>query len=311
MKELFTIINKKITKNKQYACFDFDHTCINNDVQEMTYVYQVENFKLNRTPQKFKELLIIHEYLDEKFKIYENQMIALEQEAFSLYEKLYKETNKEELERFSIVMLALFEVADKTCDSYFTYQWVLRLLEDYDKDEITKIAHLAFLDNYHQDHQLITKHSELLSTFNLQPRLCRGFRANQETLDILHYLKDHHIDVYMVSASSFEVIKGILDFDEFKDLFNEKNMFAIKIHTHNPNHIITIKEGKEKLINFYLAPLYNDTPPMLCAGDSTGDFWMMKMQGQEGIRVVVGHNHSLKEALENENIKYINIEETI
>ena len=53
----------------------------------------------------------------------------------------------------------------------------------------------------------------------------------------------------MVSASSFETIRGILDFDEFKDIFNEKNMFAIKIHTHNPNHIITIKEGKEKLSN--------------------------------------------------------------
>ena len=89
MQDLYTIIKQREKTDKQYACFDFDHTCINNDVQEMTYVYQVENFKLNMTLQKFKELLIIHEYLDEAYKIYENQMITLEQEASKLYEKLY------------------------------------------------------------------------------------------------------------------------------------------------------------------------------------------------------------------------------
>lgn len=295
-----------------YAVFDFDKTCINNDIEEMLYVYQAENFLYNMDDATFAHYLRVSEHLLDHQAMYKETIITYEDETIELYKQLNHQTHKDEKlkEDFVTHMLFMLEAANYKTDHHFAYRWVLELLREFDDATITHMASVAIKNNYLQPSYALTSHQKMLENIGVVPHFMHGAKINEVTLKTMQYLKEKGVASYIVSASGYSPVLGAVLSTPYHSLIDEDHILAVEIHPGNPPRIPTIKEGKELAIKAELYERYLHHPPLLAAGDSMGDYWMMKMMGQQGIRLVVGGHPVLIQTLKEDHLDYIEVEPT-
>lgn len=306
MDDLYAKIDELLINNpnKHYAVFDCDKTIHSNDIQEMVYAYQAKNFIYKMDIDKFEDKLRISEYLNDDSKYLYDKLRDIEDKTISLYKKIKQniDVTDEDRHEFYLNMLVLLEVGNNRCDVTYTYIWVLFFLEDYSEDEIIELTHKVYEINKNEERTPILDHKDLLNTFDLTPTFYIGDKCMEYTFNILKYLKEHNVDIYIVSGSSIEVIKGMTRYNEYKEYFIDDNILGLHVH-YDGDYIKPVNEGKEQIIMKEVAPKYNNEKPILACGDSRGDFFMLKMSD---IKVKLGDNDTFKKMLDEENISYYN-----
>ncbi len=309
MIELYSALELEISKDttKKYAVFDFDNTCISNDIEELIYMHQAENFCYYSSVEEFDSVLRISDQLViAPPEIYHLTKIV-EDDISKLYRKLFnKGTKTKESRDYSFFhgMLSLLEIANAYCNRHFTYQWILKFLWGFSEVEISNLANSVYKENLLLTKHLVVEQNEFLMSIGLNPTLYRGVQVNQNIFRLMEFLTSRDIDIYIVSASSYEVILGVVKATEFNESIDKNKIIAQHIQKDIIDEIPPIDEGKEKIIRKELFPRYGNRNPILAAGDSMGDYWMLKMLGRNGIRVVVGDHQKLKQRLEADKLSY-------
>lgn len=306
MDELYAKLDEilKNSPNKRYAVFDCDKTIHANDIQEMIYAYQAKNFVYKMDKDKFENKLRISDYLLDEYKDLYDKVRTIEDKVISLYKKIKDNIDVTEEDRYEFYknMLVLLEVGNNRCDVSYTYVWVLFFLEDYSEDEIIELAHSVYELNKGKAKEPILDHKDLCEMLGLNPKFYFGDTYQEYIFKILKYLKEHDVDIYVISGSSIEAIKGMTRYNEFKEYFSDDKIYGLFVH-HDGDYIKPVNESKEKIINTYIAPNYNNDKPLIAGGDSRGDYFMFKASEE---RVLIGDNKTIIDMLNEENINYYN-----
>lgn len=295
-------------ETRKYAIFDFDRTCISNDIQEMIYVYQAKKFHYRISDETFKEITNISNHIKKTAPGIYDIAKKIEDDVIenysSIYNKNYKKRDVNIYDLFYKGMLWLLEIANTYIGNHFNYQWVLKYLWNFEETEIINLASEAYKYNRQLLVRGILEQDEFLFTIDAKPTLRSGVDINNDILELMKYLKNLGVDIYILSASSQAAVLGVVEITDFASLISKDNIIAQKTSMKVTGEILPIDEGKEKIIRKDLQPKYGGKDPILIAGDSMGDFWMLNMLGEKSIRLLVGNNEKLKSKLKDSKMPY-------
>lgn len=124
-----------------------------------------------------------------------------------------------------------------------------------------------------------------------------GISIVKEMFELIKYLNENKIDVYVISASSKILVKTILKPLEkyITDIYGmEIDIKEDKlIGTYNREKINTRGIGKTEVIDKYIKPKYNKDP-LIVAGDDIGDYEMLTKYKDTKISLLIDRNRNNK-----------------
>ena len=228
-----------------YAVFDFDNTCVINDIQQALMAYICKN-ELIRYPS------------------------LLGDDALFLEKQAYHE--------------AVFRHYWKMINQGITFEayiYALRTLVGYREDEAKELCR-----NIIRDQGSVLGNDELFGV-----AITKGFQTRSVIRDLMIALIGRGVQICVVSASPWVLVKESLHYDSFPDvpcigtrLKEESGVFIDSLVLPAP-----VEKGKILCIQEIFG---SERQPILGAGDSMNDFLMLEYSG---IQVAIDRGNQLVE----------------
>lgn len=293
-------------ESRPYAVFDWDNTTIINDIGEATFVYQIENLAFKLTPEEFGNVIrtqVPEDVFSEDYQNEADQAISIKEIAADLeadYQYLYQEykgfegtKSLEEIQKtdqykdFRAKLLFLYEAIGDTFSSDISYPWVTYLYAGMNSEEVQKLSRESIEKSLKDE--LVSEswkspENQKGQAGQVEIDFKRGIRTVKEVQDLYQTLMNNGIDVYVNSASYYDVILPFATSKEYGYGVPEDKVFAMRLSKTDEGVIKpeldsaypqTQGTGKTETINQFMAPNQGDSQPILIAGDSNGDFAML------------------------------------
>ncbi|MBP2621342.1 haloacid dehalogenase-like hydrolase [Streptococcus panodentis] len=292
---------------KPYAVFDWDNTSVINDIGEATFTYQIENLAFKMTPEEFNQAVRTNLPADDFAGEYNNKdgqpvnIDRIAQDLLNDYAVLYdsysgmngnqpleavRKTN--EYQDFAAKLRYLYEAIGDTFSSDISYPWVTYLYAGMTSEEVQALAEKSIdqaltdeltSETWESPADLKGQAGQVSVTFK------RGVRSVKEMQNLYQTLMSQGIDVYICSASYIDVIIPYASNSKYgynipKDHITamrlEKDSDGIIQPEYDSRYAQTQGEGKTETIKKLIAVNHGNQDPILIAGDSNGDYAMLK-----------------------------------
>ena len=324
-KRAFHFINKLIGKHgidssdydpnmKPFAVFDWDNTSIIGDVEEATFYYLVTELRFKIDPDELYD--IIRKNVDksdfrEPYKNLDGNPVNIENlsaDIYDVYKKLYgtsdrlggdvpfeiiRETNT--YKEFVTKMIFRYQAADFDIEARDPYCWMTFLLTHYTEDEIYDLCNEAFAYIKEQKpRREIFKSPDIESQAGrIETSYFVGMGDVPEMVNLFESLEENGIDVYVVSASSQDIVRAFATANSYE--FEKEKVLGLRLAKDKEGKIIpkldksyplTQKEGKSQTIR-KLIQNANNYGPILVGGDSDGDYDMLTVFNESDLGIII------------------------
>lgn len=317
-RRLETLIAEKAFSDN-YAVFDWDFTCIFYDVQDSLFLYQLEHLCFNLTPEQFAATI--------RYEIPQNiplagcfntagrQLTAADLSAdldaryrflYGVYEKLNGTlpleavlTTKEYLD-FKTKMLVLMRYAVTVCLTDLS-QSVCTGMTRAELDRLAELNIDAALTEDIQQYTLTSPKSAAGKAGQVQAAYRKGIRLQPEIQGLFRCLERHGITPYICSASQEDGVRFFACTPKYgyclkpeqvfgrRRLQDERGRFTDERDYSIPQ---TWQEGKAEAIRTLIASRHGGKAPVLIAGDSDGDFYMMDAFKADALLLILYRNQA-------------------
>lgn len=303
---------------RPYAVFDWDNTCIMNDSEEALLMYQANNLMYQLTPEEFAAVLrqgvpngaFAAElgYQDVNGRPVQMEDIAADVEAdyrwlYCNYQGLQGDRSLEEIQRseqFKDFVAKLHFMYDAICGTHpleVGYKWIIYFYCNMSKQQLQAMAAACndhclaepLRKEQYQSSSAMPGKAGVISTSHFH-----GMRIHEDMRDLMHVLRANGIDVYISTASIDDVVRVFAGHPRYGYDVPEQNVIGLKLE---------IKDGKytsvyKKDWHFNWGPgktigIRNELQaqkgygPILIAGDSDGDAWMLRDFTDTSLGIVI------------------------
>lgn len=304
--------NGKMSSNysetkKPYAVFDWDNTTVINDIGEATFTYQISNLEFKMTPERFEQAIrngLPEDNFKEEFNNKDGEAVNINKIAKDLvsdytflsneYSGMNGTKSLEEVKQtpefkdFSAKLRYLYEAVGGTFSSDISYPWVTYLYAGMTSEEVGALTEKSIdfalkddlvYETWESPSDLKGESGQVSVTFK------RGVRSVKEMQNLYKTLMDNGIDVYVCSASYYDVIIPYATNSKYGYNVPKDHVFAMRLEKDDKGVIQskldakyaqTQGEGKTKTIKELIAVHHDGAEPILIGGDSNGDYAMLK-----------------------------------
>ena len=307
-----------------YAVFDWDYTCIFYDIQDSLFLYQLEHLCFNLTPEQFA-VTIRHEIpqdiplvgcfnsegrqltaadlsadLDDRYRFlchsyqHLNGMLPLEEVV-----------QTEEYLDFKAKILTLMRYAVTVCNtdlsqSVCTGMTLPELNAIAEKTIAQALTEKISTYTLTSPAELPSKAGSVTATYR------KGIRIQPEIQHLFRCLETNGITPYICSASQEDGVRVFACHPEYGYCLKPEQVFGRRrlrnadgVFTDSRDYSIpqTWREGKAEAIQTLIAPRHGGKAPILVAGDSDGDFWMMDAFKNDAVLLILFRNQTPREKL--------------
>ena len=279
-KKLENRINEVIEKYKNsgnYVVFDCDNTILMNDIQFALIHYLLKFKKFKVTPIELKKFL--------------NNKFPQETEIINNFCNIFKNAYYEDINSMEYLKF-LSNFSEFVEYLYFKYdKFDLNIFFSYKNmsyEELQKLIDESI--KYHNNSEFGIEnwiYEDNISTYKL------GLKITDEMSELIKKLHDNNIDVYVISASTLEVVEAVLKpLKKYiskiyaKKITNTNNIFTGLL---DENELRITSLDKKIIIENILKKKYNKDP-IIVAGDSMGDFDMLTEFENTEISILIDRN---------------------
>lgn len=295
---------RQSSAHTNYAVFDFDNTTAFLDIEEAVMIYQLEHLLFSMTPQELKSVIfkgVPSANFSADFNNKEGQPVNVDKvgaDILESYHWLYdnfdgfnghtplseiKETPH--YHNFITKMRYLYSAIGGTFEHTISCPWVTYLFMNMSPEQVSDItAKTIEWQNSEPIEEVIWESPASLpgKAGIVSVNWHNGFRLVPEMQELYQLLQKAGIDVYVISASNFEVIKSIVTQPPYS--VPESQVFAMHLLRTKDNKLTSVLDpvysptqgkGKTETIRKFIQGKYNGKAPLLVAGDSEGDQNMM------------------------------------
>ena len=298
-----------------YAVFDWDYTCIFYDIQDSLFLYQLEHLCFNLTPEQFA-VTIRHEIpqniprqltaadlsadLDDRYRFLYHAYQHLNGTL-----PLEEVVQTEEFLDFKTKILTLMRYAVTVCDTDIsqsvctglTLPELNRLVEKTIAEALTaEIKQYTLVSPVRQ----VGRAGVVTATYR------KGIRIQPEIRELFRRFEEYGITPYICSASQEDGVRVFACNPAYGYCLSPEQVFGRRrlrnadgVFTDARDYSIpqTWREGKAEAIRMLIAPRHGGKAPILVAGDSDGDFWMMDEFKDEALLLILYRNQKPHEQL--------------
>lgn len=306
------LISEKAFSNN-YAVFDWDFTCIFFDVQESLFLYQVENLCFKMPPEQFAVMIrsgipqdipligcVNHDGIPLTAGVLSCDLDDRYRFLYARYTGLGGRYSLEAVRKtaeymdFKAKILLLMAFAPTVCPTDLSQS----LCTGMSLSELETAVETAIDESLQEPIRSYTIESPQgirSSAGSISVYYQKGVRLQPEIQDLFRCLQANGITVYVCSASQEDGVRVFACTPKYGYCLKPENVFGRRrkrnsagIFTGEFDNSIpqTWKEGKAEAIKTLIAPNHNGNPPVLIAGDSDGDFYMMEAFKEEALVLV-------------------------
>ncbi|MCU1737843.1 MULTISPECIES: HAD family hydrolase [Pseudomonas] len=301
---------------RPYAVFDWDNTCIMNDCEEALLVYQMNNLQYKLSPDEFAAVLrqdvpngpFMKDYLTVDGKPVNMEDIAADVEAdyrwlHANYQGLAGSKSLEEIhatDQFKDFFTKLYFMYDAICDSYpveIGYKWIIYFYKNMSTAELQAMAEAS--NNHDLGDGLRKVKYESPSSLPGKAGVVadthfHGIRIHEEIRGLMHTLRANGIDVYISTASIDDVVRVFAGNPNYGYGVPPENVIGLRLamtdgkyeSRYLPDWHFNYGPGKTIGIKNILVAK-KGYGPVLVAGDSDGDAWMLRDFKDTAVGVIV------------------------
>lgn len=270
-----------VNKEKNYAVFDCDNTILMNDIQFSCTHYILKNKILLISPNDFRDFML-KKFPDE---------ISIINDFYNIYDIAYKsDINSDEYLKF---LANFYDIVEYFYHKYNKFDIsVMFCFYNLNKEEAIDIIKKSI--NYHNNLEFGIEnwiYEDNISSYKT------GLKISDDMASLIQNLYKNNIDVYIISASIKEQVETVLKplkeyikgiYAKELEIIDNKYTGEIKINSINPVGI-----GKSKIIKDFLQVKYKKDP-ILVAGDSMGDYDMLKDFEGTKLSLIIDRNKKCK-----------------
>jgi hypothetical protein len=309
-------------QDRPYAVFDFDDTTIFGDT-ECKRDYQIENLLFKISPDVLYEAMVNSVPKDDFDANYNNlngESVNIEKVAADIvsdYKFLYANyegmdgtmpldeiKNTLQYEDFSVKCKYLFYAISDTFGNFVLTQWMTWYECGFTEEESENIVVEAFdccFSNSDLDCSAKSSPSELPGKAGvLSAVTCYNVKSEPEIVNLIQTLEDSNIEVYICSTSLQNIILPYVTNPKYGLNIKPENVFTTvaerdengKFVCHLKNDYVNCGENKARTIENFIKPRQNGQDPILVAGDSNGDYYMLTEFSGLKIGLIINTNQT-------------------
>ncbi|MBP1044636.1 haloacid dehalogenase-like hydrolase [Vagococcus sp. BWB3-3] len=312
----------KYQHQQQYVVFDWDNTCIINDIGEAVFNYQLRELAFDLTPEELGETLvkgIPAEPFNAKWANAEGQVlnaVVLAADIVSSYQALYQVGPPEEdwlvraketlaYQEFIAKFRFLYDAIGDSFSADISYPWVTYFLGGKTAEEIhylvrktlktELVASLAY-ETWSSPRDYVSQSGSVSIQFK------RGIRLIPEIQQLMRTFSEKGIKVYIVSASNREVILPFATSDKFGYGLPESQIYGMRLKEQGGKMLPELATGvaqtqgvgKTATIKESIEVMHQHRGPILVAGDSDGDVAMLSDFSDTEIALIINRHKAGK-----------------
>lgn len=291
---------------RPYAVFDWDNTMVFLDIEEATFIYQLEHLRYGATPEQMNAALRMQVPLSDFGESYNNaagkplnidlvasDVVASYTWLYDNYAGLKGSMPIEEIKKnpqymnFKTKTRYLYDAIGDTFDVSVSYPWVLYQFAGMNEKQVRQLVNDTIEWQLTQPVEKVkwTSPDSLPGSAGVVSVSWKnGLRLVPEMQDLFRGFREAGIDIWICSASFVDVVKEISSNPKYGYLSPEDRVIAMELERDAEGKIQvefrrgydqTQGKGKTKAIERFLVSKYG-YGPILVAGDSEGDMNMMQ-----------------------------------
>ncbi len=298
-----------------YAVFDWDYSCIFYDTQDSLFIYQIDNLLFKLKPQEFSRVIRhgLNRDEDVDFKNLSGDKVLLNdlcEDLDKLYQFLYsnyegldgdkplsfvRETREFKDFKVKIFLLMKIGYTISRVDLAQTVSTGFNI-EEYNSMVERSIDHAINLDI--ATISLKSSGDGLAGACDVTYN--EGIRIQKEIQDLVHAMNQNGIETYVCSASQRDNIRVFASNPKYGYGFKLENVFGrirvfedgILTEKLDPLYPNPTGKGKTETIKKFLVEKHGGKSPILIAGDSDGDYYMMDAFKDDALLLILDKNLS-------------------
>lgn len=292
--------------NPPYAVFDWDNTMVFLDIEEATFIYQLEHLLFNMTPEQMDKALRMEVPSGNFVKDYNNaagqpvNINLVVPDAVDSYRWIYNNykgmkgnLSLEDVKKnphytnFVTKVRYMYEAIGDTFDVSVAYPWVLYLFTGLNEKQIRQMV----VDTVTWQQTQPIEKVKWTSPASLPGKAGvvsvswkNGLRLVPEMQDLMRGFREAGIDIWVCTASFVDVVKEISSNPAYGYYVQPERVVGMELER-DANGIVqtefrrgyaqTQQKGKTKALERFVVPKYGKGP-IFVAGDSEGDMNMMQ-----------------------------------
>ncbi len=276
------------------AVFDWDNTCIFNDIGDAIWRYQLDHLQLRLSPNTMRQRLPAH---INGIAILSNglSLAAMGEDIMAAYSKLWPHMQGEDVHTilaseahrdFRAKMMHLGTAMERTpgLGAEVSYRAQASFLDGYTPAEVGQLARSAWRATHAE---AVGSASWQSATPGQAGHVQQSFFTHialfNEMIDLIRALQAAEVDVYIVTASCETVVAGLIAALQLP--VAPTHVFGMRPSVQPETYPLTYRAGKVRVIKEYLP-----CAPLLVAGDANTDYEMLTEFPQTEIRLVLNRN---------------------
>ncbi len=314
------LIKEKAFQNN-YVVFDWDFTCVFYDTQDNIFAYQVENLLFNLSPEEFSVMIRAGIPQDIPFKsspsIEGRELTAgdLAKDLDERYAFLYKNYEAFEgsmplekiicTEEYIDFKAKIFALASH-CYAIGGPDLCQSVSTGFSVAELEKVAEASIDTGLNDEIEFfsIQSSSKLKGHAGMvQASYRKGLRIHAEVQDLFAKLQENGIKVYICTASQTDPVRVFGTNPKYgynvEEVFGRRRILVNDRISNDYDESIpaTHGPGKAETIAQLIAPRHEGKAPILIAGDSDGDFYMMDKYKDEAVIMLLDREKAPKKKI--------------
>lgn len=276
------------------ATFDWDNTCIFNDIGDAVWRHQLAQLRVRLDPDTLRQRL--PGVVNGVHTLYNGvSMQALADDIMAAYQVLWPHIQQEAVHTvlqseahcdFKAKLMHLVTALERTpgVGALFSYPFQARFLDGLSDADIAALT----ADAWH------STASEAVGTASwqsatpgnaghVQQSFLTYIAVFTEIMDLMAALRDAGVDVYVVTASCESIVRALVQTLAFP--VEPERVLGLRPNSDPATYPVTYRAGKVRVIQEHLP-----TAPILVAGDANTDFEMLTSFAATEIRLVINRN---------------------